>query len=69
MTLSSGEFAVYQKFQLSWFGYLRNEDGTTSIEYALIAILISMVVVTGSRSIGTSLNGIFGSVNNGFTGK
>ena len=33
--------------------FLRNEKGTTAIEYALIASLIAVIIVT---SVGTNLN-------------
>ena len=37
----------------------RDISGATAIEYALIAILISVVAVAGMGSIGTWLNGTF----------
>jgi len=33
---------------------LRNRDGTTAIEYALIASLIAIVVLVGLKLVGTS---------------
>jgi len=33
--------------------------GATAIEYAVIASLISILIVAGATSIGTSLSGIF----------
>lgn len=48
-------------------GYLkRGERGATSIEYALIASLIGIAIVTAAGFIGTSLNGLFGQVSSGF---
>ncbi len=41
---------------------LASESGTTAVEYALIASLISIVIAGGATSIGTSLNAKFGDV-------
>ncbi len=43
--------------------FLRNESGTTAIEYALIAAGISVVIVTAVNSVGTKLSGTFGSIS------
>lgn len=46
---------------------LRREDsGATSIEYALIASLIALVIVAGLTSVGTSLSSAFAKVSGGF---
>lgn len=42
---------------------LRDETGATSIEYALIAAGISIVIVAAVRSIGTTLNATFSSIS------
>jgi pilus assembly protein Flp/PilA len=39
-----------------------NDSGATAMEYALIASLISIVIVAGLTSMGTSLSGFFSSV-------
>ena len=49
--------------------FLENEDGATAIEYALIALMISIVIITATTNIGTNLNTIFTRVNAGFTAK
>lgn len=41
------------------------EDGATSIEYALIAVIISICIVAAGKGIATSLNGTFGKVADG----
>ncbi len=41
--------------------FLKNESGTTAIEYALIAGGISIVIVAAAQGIGTTLNTTFGS--------
>jgi len=55
--------------QHEWVKFLNDEDGATAIEYALIALLISTVIVSAASSIGTSLNGVFTNVNSGFVAK
>lgn len=49
--------------------FFESEDGATSIEYALIALLISTTIISTVTNIGTSLSGIFTNVNAGFVGK
>jgi pilus assembly protein Flp/PilA len=44
--------------------FLSNQSGATSIEYALIAAGISIVILTVVNGIGTTLNGMYSSVNN-----
>ena len=45
--------------------FLRNEAGATSIEYGMIAMLISVAIVAIVGAIGTNLTGIFTTVNSG----
>ena len=40
-----------------------NQCGATSIEYALIASLISIMVITGATSVGTKLSTFFTTVS------
>lgn len=47
--------------------FLFDESGATSIEYALIAVLISIVIIGGATMIGTTLNGTFNLVSSSFT--
>jgi pilus assembly protein Flp/PilA len=42
--------------------FIRDESGATAIEYGLIAALIAVVVITGIRSVGTNLSGVFTTV-------
>ena len=42
--------------------FMRNESGATAIEYAVIAALISVVIITGATTIGTNWNTKFNSV-------
>jgi len=43
--------------------FLDDESGATAIEYCLIAVGLSIVIITAVNGIGTSLNGKFSSVN------
>ena len=42
--------------------FLKNESGATAIEYALIAALISIVIIAGLSVVGGSLNNTFSAV-------
>jgi pilus assembly protein Flp/PilA len=44
----------------------RTDRGATAIEYALIAAGIALVIVAATSAVGTSLNGLFGQVSDGF---
>jgi pilus assembly protein Flp/PilA len=46
--------------------FLRNEDGATAIEYALLASGVAGVIVAVVTAMGTSLQGMYQSVSNGF---
>jgi pilus assembly protein Flp/PilA len=43
--------------------FLRDESAATAIEYCLIAVGLSIVIVVAVNGIGTTLNGKFTSVN------
>jgi len=43
--------------------FLRDESGATAIEYCLIAVGLSIVILVAVNGIGASLNGSFTSVN------
>ena len=43
-------------------GFIKNEDGVTSIEYGLIAALISLAIITAVTSIGTNLTSVFNKI-------
>ena len=44
--------------------FLASEDGVTSIEYALIASLIAMVIIAAVQGVGTQLSTVFTEVGN-----
>ena len=43
---------------------VRDESGATAIEYALIASLIAVVIVTAVTTVGTNLKATFNTVGN-----
>jgi pilus assembly protein Flp/PilA len=43
--------------------FLRDESGATAIEYCLIAVGLSIVIVSAVNGIGSTLNTKFGSIN------
>ncbi len=42
--------------------FFRNEDGATAIEYALIASLIAVVIISAVQLVGTKVSGVFSAV-------
>lgn len=46
--------------------FLRDDKGATAIEYALIAMIVSIVMVGAATLIGTTLNGTFTAVGSAF---
>ncbi|MES1197293.1 MAG: Flp family type IVb pilin [Pseudomonadota bacterium] len=48
--------------------FLSDDRGTTAIEYALLATIITVGIITALTTMGTSIIGIFGDVSAGFTG-
>jgi pilus assembly protein Flp/PilA len=43
--------------------FLRDESGATAIEYGLIAAGIAVAIIVAVQTLGTTLNGVFGTVN------
>jgi pilus assembly protein Flp/PilA len=48
--------ALVQKF-------LKDESGATAIEYALLAAGIALAIITVVKNLGTTLNGVFQSID------
>jgi pilus assembly protein Flp/PilA len=46
--------------------FIRDDSGATAIEYALIASGIAAAIIAVVMSMGTTLNGMYTSVANGF---
>ena len=42
--------------------FIRDESGATAIEYGLIAALISVALIAGASTLGTSLNNTFDAI-------
>jgi pilus assembly protein Flp/PilA len=42
--------------------FVRDESGATAIEYGLIAALISVVIITAVKLVGTNLTATFNSI-------
>jgi pilus assembly protein Flp/PilA len=59
-------FQPGQERTMSISRFLKDEAGTTAIEYAIIAAGISIVIVVAVQAIGTTLNATFTSVAAGF---
>ena len=47
--------------------FFKDEDGVTSVEYAIMAALIALVVVTGATLLGNSTNAVFVKANTEMT--
>ncbi len=45
--------------------FLRNEHGATAIEYALIASMIALVIITSVQTVGTKVSTVFNEVGAG----
>jgi len=43
--------------------YVANESGATAIEYGLIAALIAVGIIAGTKAMGGSINGMFTNVD------
>jgi pilus assembly protein Flp/PilA len=48
--------------------FTNEEDGVAAIEYALIASLIAVAIVTGAAALGTNLNIMFSTLSGRFSG-
>ncbi len=42
--------------------FLKDEDGVTSVEYAIMAALIALVVIAGATILGNNTNATFNTV-------
>jgi pilus assembly protein Flp/PilA len=47
--------------------FFNDESGATAIEYSLIAALIGVVIISATRTLGTSISAKFGAVANNLT--
>ena len=42
--------------------FMKDEDGVTAIEYALIGALVAIAIIVGAGALGISLNSIFDAI-------
>lgn len=49
-------------------GFLKDEDGATMVEYALMVALIAAVVMGIVTTLGLSISGMFSDVNDAISG-
>jgi pilus assembly protein Flp/PilA len=61
-----GAARMLTRLKVAVLKLMQHQSGATAIEYALIAALISLLIVGWASSIGGSVSGFFTSVNNGF---
>lgn len=47
--------------------FIRDEEGVTAIEYALIASLIAVVIIVAVRTVGQDVNNSFQAIANALT--
>ncbi len=52
-----------EKFQAALSAFIRDEEGATMIEYALLVALIAVVVAVGLVTLGTTVKTKFSSVS------
>lgn len=52
----------------TFLNFINDESGATAIEYGLIAALISIGIIAGATSLGSSINGSFENAANSFPG-
>lgn len=45
--------------------FIADESGSTGIEYAMIGVFMSVMVIGGATTIGTKMNGHFSAVGSG----
>ena len=55
--------------QLKISSFFKREDGATAIEYAIIAGLISVVIIGLATSLGTEIKEIFQEILDGLNGR
>jgi pilus assembly protein Flp/PilA len=58
----SGPTPTQELSMSKFYAFLKDESGATAIEYGLIAALISVVIITAVKLVGTNLDTTFNSV-------
>ena len=54
--------AIFSKIKGLVNRFAKQEDAVTAIEYALIASLIAVVIITALKLVGTNLKNVFNSI-------
>jgi pilus assembly protein Flp/PilA len=57
-----------RKFSQAFVSFLKNEDGPTAVEYAVMLALIIVVCITAVTALGSNANKTFTSVSNTIAG-
>jgi pilus assembly protein Flp/PilA len=57
-----------RKFATSLVNFVRNEDGPTAVEYAVMLALIVVVCITAITTLGSNANNTFSYVGNSIAG-
>jgi pilus assembly protein Flp/PilA len=57
-----------RKFATSLVNFVRNEDGPTAVEYAVMLALIVVVCITAITTLGSNANNTFSYVGNKIAG-
>jgi pilus assembly protein Flp/PilA len=53
---------MFSRLQNSFVNFLKNEDGPTAVEYAVMLALIIVVCITAITTLGTNANATFQAV-------
>ena len=48
--------------------FVNDEEGATAIEYGLLAALIAAVIIASVQAVGTTIDGVFSSIDATITG-
>lgn len=57
------------KLKTAFKRFLHCEEGAISIEYALVAVIVSIIIINSLNSYAVTLNGIFNKVSSGLLSK
>jgi len=52
-----------------FYQYLKDQNGTTAIEYGVILLSIALVLIVAIKAIGTNVSNTFATVNQDFSAR
>lgn len=55
---------LMQRIVRNWQRFLRNDDGPTAVEYAVLLALILLICLAAIRSFGANTNALYNNINN-----